>query len=258
LSFALEIRSDAVLRSAQAFQAELALRQGRLTEASHWAATSGAFAPRPVPHLHVPSLTWAMILLAQDTPASRQEARQLLAQLDDYFTSIHYTVIRIRILALQAMLYHAEGAEQQALVTLEKSIALAEPGGFLRLFVDLGPQLKPLFTTLARRGVAPAYLAAISAAYGEPDSQPPVAAPHEQAAPDPLRSATSVPIESLTNREMDVLLLLNKRYSNKEIADTLSISVETVYTHVQHIGDKLGVRGRRAIVQAAQDQGLFA
>ena len=46
-----------------------------------------------------------MILLAQDTPASRQQARQLLAQMDDYFTSIHYTVIRIQVLALQAMLY---------------------------------------------------------------------------------------------------------------------------------------------------------
>jgi DNA-binding CsgD family transcriptional regulator len=57
---------------------------------------------------------------------------------------------------------------------------------------------------------------------------------------------------------MDVLLPLNKRYSDKEIADTLSISVETVYTHVRHIGDKLGVRGRRAIVQAAKDQGLLA
>ncbi len=57
---------------------------------------------------------------------------------------------------------------------------------------------------------------------------------------------------------MDVLRLLDKRYRDKEIADTLSISVETVYTHIRHIGDKLGVRGRRAIVQAAKDQGLLA
>jgi len=73
-----------------------------------------------------------------------------------------------------------------------------------------------------------------------------------------VRSAASVPIDPLTNRERDVLLLLDKRYSDKEIADTLSISVGTVYTHVRHIGDKLGARGRRAIVQAANDQGLLA
>jgi len=258
LSFALEIRSEVTLRGARAFQAELALRQGRLAEASHWAETSGAFQPLPMPHAYIPSLTWAMILLAQDTPASRQQARQLLAQMDAYFTSIHYIAIRIRILALQAILYRAEGDERQALAVLEQSIALAEPGGFLRLFVDLGPQLQPLLATLARRGVSPAYLAAISAAYGESDLYPLAATPLEQTVPGAVRSAASVPIETLTNRERDVLLLLEKRYSDKEIADTLSISLGTVNTHVRHISDKLGVRGRRAVVQAAKDQGLLA
>jgi LuxR family maltose regulon positive regulatory protein len=253
LSFALEVRSESTLHGARAFQAELALRQGRLAEAYHWAETSGVFVPRPVPHAHVPALTWAMILLAQDTAASREQARQLLMQLDNYFTSIHYTAIRIRVLALQAMLFHAEGDEPQALTLLENSIALAEPGGFLRLFIDLGPQLKPLLAALARRGVSPTYLAAISAAYGEVDSQSVVAAPTEQA-----RSAASGPIEPLTYRERDVLLLLEKRYSNKEIAATLTISMGTVHTHVRNISDKLGVHGRRAIVQAAKDQGLLA
>ena len=55
-----------------------------------------------------------------------------------------------------------------------------------------------------------------------------------------------------------MLLLLDKRYSDKEIAQTLSISVGTVNTHVRHLGDKLGARGRRAIVQAAKDRGLLA
>ena len=125
LSFALEVRSESTLHGARAFQAELALRQGRLAEAYHWAETSGVFVPRPAPHAHVPALTWAMILLAQDTAASREQARQLLMQLDDYFTSIHYTAIRIRVLALQAMLYSAEGDEPQALTLLENSIAFS-------------------------------------------------------------------------------------------------------------------------------------
>jgi LuxR family maltose regulon positive regulatory protein len=75
---------------------------------------------------------------------------------------------------------------------------------------------------------------------------------------DPSRPAAAGPIEPLTYRERDVLLLLDKRYSNKEIAATLSISVETVRTHIGNLGDKLGARGRRAIVQAAKDQGLLA
>ena len=144
VSFALETRSEVVLLGARAFQAELALRQGRLAEASQWAEQYGSFRRVPAPYAFVPPVVLAMILLAQDTPASRQQARQLLAQMDDYFTSIHYTTIRIQVLALQAMLHSAEGDEPQALAALSNSIALAEPGGFLRLFVDLGPQLKPL------------------------------------------------------------------------------------------------------------------
>jgi DNA-binding NarL/FixJ family response regulator len=73
-----------------------------------------------------------------------------------------------------------------------------------------------------------------------------------------MQAATTGPIELLTYREQDVLQLLDNRYSNKEIAAALSISVETVRTHIGNIGDKLNAHGRRAIVQAAKDQGLLA
>jgi LuxR family transcriptional regulator, maltose regulon positive regulatory protein len=258
LSVALETHSSVALFVARAFQAELALRQGRLAEGGQWAAQYGSLGPGPTPFVFAPPLVLAQTLLAQDTPASRQQARLLLSQMDNYYTAIHYTVIRMQVLALQAVLYSAEGDEPQALAALSNSIALAEPGGFLRLFIDLGPQLKSLLQKLLQRGMSPVYINEILAAYGDADTQPLAAAPLEQTVPDSVRSAASVPIEPLTNREMDVLLLLNKRHRDKEIADALSISVETVYTHIRHIGDKLGVRGRRAIVQAAKDQSLLA
>ena len=139
MSFGLEMQNEAMLFNARAFQAELALRQGHLAAASQWAEQYGPFRPSLTAHLFVPPEVLALILLAQDTPASRQQARELLAQMNDFYSAIHYTTIRIRVLALQAMLYSAEGDEQQALAALSDSIALAEPGGFLRLFVDLGP-----------------------------------------------------------------------------------------------------------------------
>jgi DNA-binding CsgD family transcriptional regulator len=54
-----------------------------------------------------------------------------------------------------------------------------------------------------------------------------------------------------------VLQLLARRYTDKEIADALVISPRTVSSHIDHLGDKLGVHGRRAIVEAAQAQGLL-
>jgi LuxR family maltose regulon positive regulatory protein len=242
-SFAHETRSDMLVIGAKAFQAELALWQGRVAEAGQWAAQYGSFRPAPIPHAFVPPLTLAQVLLAQDTPASRQQARQLLLEMNDYFTSIHYTVIVIRVLALQAMLHNAEGEKQAALDALEKSIGLAEPGGFIRLFVDLGAALKPLLQNLAQRGVSPAYLAEILAAFGPGEASP---------------GEVSPGAALLTKRELEVLQLLAKRYSDKEIAKTLVISPKTVNSHVAHLGDKLGVHGRRAIVEAARAQGLLA
>jgi DNA-binding NarL/FixJ family response regulator len=61
----------------------------------------------------------------------------------------------------------------------------------------------------------------------------------------------------LTNREQDVLRLLAQRYTDKEIAETLVISPKTVSSHIDHLGAKLGARGRRAIVEAAREQNLL-
>ena len=152
----------------------------------------------------------------------------------------------IEVLAVQALLHQAEGNEPAALEALQHSIDLAEPGGFIRLFVDLGEPLERLLTTLARKQAASSYAAQILAAF--PQTFSPAAA---------RRQANEALLSPLTPRELDVLALLDKRYTNKEIADTLVISVETVYSHVKRIGDKLGAHGRQAIVQAARDQGLL-
>jgi len=152
----------------------------------------------------------------------------------------------VEVLAVQALLHQAEGHEPAALEALRHSIGLAESGGFIRLFVDLGEPLERLLTTLARKQTASSYAAKILAAF--PQTFSPAAA---------RRQANEALLSPLTLRELDVLALLDKRYTNKEIAETLVISVETVHSHVKRIGDKLGAHGRQAIVQAAKDQGLF-
>lgn len=53
---------------------------------------------------------------------------------------------------------------------------------------------------------------------------------------------------SLTAREEETLLLLTKGYSNKEIADRLNLSVETVRSHLKHIYEKMHVRSRAEAV----------
>jgi LuxR family maltose regulon positive regulatory protein len=190
-------------------------------------------------------LTLARILLAQDTPRSRQKAGQVLSELYAYSTSLHYTSVVIEVLALQALLHQAEDQPQTALDSLQRALDLAEPAGIIRAFVDLGEPLDQLLTALVRKGAASAYGARILASF-----------PQAGALAAASRASNGAQLSQLTPRERDVLALLAQRYTDNEIATALVISAHTVHSHIQHIGDKLGVHGRRAIVQAAHDQGL--
>ena len=84
VAFALEIRGTIGLPAAKAFQADLALRQGRRAEASYWAEHTDLSLTLPRPFFYCPPLTLARVLLAEDTPLSRQRAGQVLSKLYDY------------------------------------------------------------------------------------------------------------------------------------------------------------------------------
>ena len=245
-SFASETGNLSILLAMQAFRAELELQQGRDREAVQWAGGVPAAAPPlPTPLFYSQWLTLPKVLLAQNTAASRQTSAALLTHLREFNERTHNVYALLQVLAVQAVLYQADGNQSLALETLERAISLAEPGGFIRLFVDLGAPVQSLLQRLAQRGVSPAYLTEILAAFGAEQQIITVV--------DPTTSSSAL----LTNREQEVLELLARRYTDKEIAEALSISTETVRSHLTHMGDKLGARGRRAIVKAAKAQGLL-
>jgi LuxR family maltose regulon positive regulatory protein len=252
-----ETQNALLLPAVQAFQAELAARQGRLEEASRWVEQVGsALRPSGLPGFFGPQLALPKILLAQNTAKSRQQAAEYLPKLRAFLESIHNTRFLIETLALQALLYEAEGNRPNALDALAQAIIPAQPGGFIRLFVDLGPQLEPLLVQLAQDGVTPAYIAQILDAF-------PVPAPPEGdlslAVMPQLTQRRSHPelVETLTNREMDVLLLLAERLTNKEIAQRLGISSETVKRHASSLYQKLDVHNRRQAAARARALGLL-
>ena len=114
-AFLRETRSEGLIPVAQAFQMELAARQGDLDAASQWATTIGPLLPLTLmPYFYAPQLTLPKILLAQDTPSSRKLAAAELARLHAFVTATHNTCFTIQVLALQALLYHAQGNEQDA------------------------------------------------------------------------------------------------------------------------------------------------
>jgi LuxR family maltose regulon positive regulatory protein len=153
----------------------------------------------------------------------------------------------IETLALQALLSSAEGDEPAALTALQQAITLAEPGGFIRLFVDLGPSMARLLDQLRDQGVAPVYIARILAAFGTRDA--PLAAEGGRAS----RAEDGSLVDPLTPREVEVLALLARHLTNRQIAEELVISPGTVKTHTLRIYRKLDVRGRQQAVARAQE-----
>jgi LuxR family transcriptional regulator, maltose regulon positive regulatory protein len=256
ISYLRETSCESLLPLAEAFRAELAVMQGDLGAANFWASTVNFHVPLSIMALfYAPQLTSLKILLAQDTPASRQQAAEALARLYDFVTATHNTRFTIEVLALQALLQDAQGNERAALALLEQAVSLAEPGGFIRLFADLGLRMAHLLVRLRQIGIAPGYTDRILQAFGE--SAP--AAPSQRAAGSAAISPKGqmVLIEPLTDREREVLALLAQRLSNKEIAQALAVSPQTVKRHATNLYQKLQVGGRREAVAKATRLGLL-
>lgn len=152
LAFALEMYNTRVLADARAFQAWLALQQGRPTEAQRWAESVDSRAHiLPFTTFFVPSIALAQVLLDLGTPASLRRASELLERLHGAVVSQHNRRFTIEILALQAWLDDLRGDEPAALAALQQAVALAQPDGIVRAFADLGPQMAGLLQRLARR-----------------------------------------------------------------------------------------------------------
>jgi LuxR family maltose regulon positive regulatory protein len=254
VTYALEINNTRVLGDARACQAWLALKQGRYAEARRWAETVDPLAPLvPLTTFHVAAITLAKVLLASGTPSGLREGTELLARLRAFAESQHNTRTLIEVLALQALAESAAGRKSGALRYLAEAIGQAQPGGFVRVFVDLGPELAALLSRLRPEGALADFAAHVLHAFssGEPKERP--SPPAGASSPKPIRSH-----DSLTDREMDVLKLLACRQSAKEIAHQLIISDRTVKRHTANIYQKLGVNSRHQAVMTAEALGILS
>jgi LuxR family maltose regulon positive regulatory protein len=151
----------------------------------------------------------------------------------------------IEILLLQALAYEAQRNLPPALVSLERALTLAEPEGYIRIFVDVGQPMAHLLSSVSANGIMPHYARKLLAVFETE--------PHVQVDKSPSRAM----VESLTLREQEVLQLMAAGLSNPEIAAKLVIAVTTVKTHVKNIYEKLQVTNRFQAIVRANESGLL-
>jgi LuxR family maltose regulon positive regulatory protein len=209
------------------------LRQGKLTAAAHLAEK------------HDLPISQARVCLAQ---GDTRGALALLEPLRQQMAAKGWQDERLKIMILQALVLRAQGEKDTAVQLLGEALALAESGGFIRIFVDEGLPMARLLSETAVRGIMPDYcdkLLAVFEAEGQKIKHKPD--------PSPAQSL----IDPLTNRELEILTLVAAGLKSKEIAEQLVISLNTVLYHTKNIYSKLGVNKRTLAIAKAKEFNLI-
>jgi LuxR family maltose regulon positive regulatory protein len=228
-------------------KARIWVAQGRLAEAVGWARERGLSVDGSLSYLReFEHITLARVLIARyrsnREDASIDGAMRLLERLLEAAEEGGRIGSVIEILVMRALAHQAQGNISLALAALERALSLAEPEGYVRIFVDEGQPMAALLQEIAQHGTIPNYASQLQAIFERAEDRTPV---------------TQLLSEPLSERELEVLELLGTEMSGPEIARTLVVSLSTLRTHTQNIYGKLGVNRRRAAVRRAEELHLL-
>jgi LuxR family maltose regulon positive regulatory protein len=232
------------LRPIAALKARINLKQGRPDRVRAWAAERGFSLADEVSYLHeFEYLTLARLEIANP------QVKALLTRLLQAAEAQKRWGSALDILLVQALAHEVQGNRSQALAALEHALALAEPEGYVRIFVDEGEAMRLLIEKRSRNRDYPLidYVDKLLVAFSQPVATPKSAIIIQQ----------SDMIEPLSERELEVLKLLRTELSGPEIAQQLIVSPNTFRTHTKNIFNKLGVNSRRAAIRRAEELDLI-
>jgi ATP/maltotriose-dependent transcriptional regulator MalT len=251
------------------YQARLWIAQGHLEAAAQWAGEREFNVDVPLSAesdgedlllLHLRRYEHPMrarLLVHQGFP---DKALDLLASTAPDETQQGNLYRRIEIHILRALALDARGDASLALDDLARALSLAQPGGYVRIFVDEGTRMRDLLRLALSRGMAVDYVGMLLSAFEQEGSDEANAAQHPNLARvrEPASAIRPVVLfEPLTDRELEILRLVAAGLPNRAISDTLIIAIGTVKKHLKNIYDKLDVHSRTQAVARAQDLHLL-
>ncbi len=196
--------------------------------------------------------TRCRLLIADGSNKNLKEAETLLAKLEEKNVKLQNSLHLIDILALQAILYYKQNKFEKAFKTLENSLALAESSEFVMPFLELGSDMTNLINTLPKKIKRKTNIENIlncievvkkSIKHDLKDGK--------------AEMEITDNVKSFTPRELAVLKYVSKGMRNKEIADLLFVSDDTVKKHLYNMFQKLSVQNRLSLVSKAGELGLI-
>jgi LuxR family maltose regulon positive regulatory protein len=241
-------------------QVRLWTAQSRLDAVAHWVGQTDLRVDdeinyeRELDHL---ILARALVALGRQARTSEYmaDALQLLARLLDAAKAAGWMGKAIEILILQAMAHWACEDTEQALTALQRALTLAEPEGYVRVFLDEGAPMARLLYQAASGSLTSDYVQKLLPP--RPDQGPTTDDEPLSAVQRPSSSHVPVGVEPLSARELQVLWLVAEGLTNREIASRLTVALSTVKVHTRNIYGKLDVHSRVQAVARARDLGLL-
>ena len=230
----------------EAFQARLWIRLGRdepdyLRNASSWAMQTELSADdEPSYFREFEYITLVRLYIAK---GELDNSLNLLKRLLELVEPAGRNGRLIEILLLNALAHEGSGKTDQALRALARSLALAEPESYTRVFIDEGRPMAVLLQKAAARAVLSDYTRKLLTAFPKQERVP-------------LEAAQTL-TEPLSQRELEVLRLMSTGRSGPQIAEQMYLSINTVKTHIKNIYLKLGVNQRFEAIQKAKQLGLI-
>ncbi len=236
-------------RPIAALKARIYLKQGRVDQVRAWAVERGLSLADEVSYLHeFEHLTLARLEIANP------QVNALLARLLQAAEAQKRRGSALDILLVQALAHEAHGNRPQALAALERALALAEPEGYLRIFVDEGEAMRMLLLDFRSANdkqdayPLPGYVDKILAAFSQPA---------DVTTQSTVTKQVSEIVEPLSDREHEILRLIAEGQSNTEISQRLYLALSTVKGHNLRIFAKLQVQNRTEAVARARELGLL-
>jgi LuxR family transcriptional regulator, maltose regulon positive regulatory protein len=190
-------------------------------------------------------LSQARVLLAQgDSSAALTELEMFRQQME----ARGWADECLKATVLQTVALHAHGEKEKSGQLLAEALTLAEPGGFIRIFVDEGAPISHLLSEAAAHGIMPDYVSKLLAAFKGKD---------QRSQAKSYQPTVIPPGEPLSQRELEVLQLIARGLSNREVSERLFLALDTVKGYNRVIFGKLHVQRRTEAVARARELGLL-
>jgi LuxR family maltose regulon positive regulatory protein len=250
-----------VVTQVAALRARVQLAQGNLAAAEAWAANSGLNVhDAEISHPGLREEEYLSLARVLNAQGRRAEGLSLLERLLQAAEAEGRMGSAIAILILQGLISQRQGNTARALRLLERALILAEPEGYARPFLDEGSPMRQLLYDIWSQhkhqshcddGLL-AYVEMLMAAFQAEGSR------NQWQRAEGRAPAADVALgEPVNQREREILSLIGQGFSNREIADRLSIAQSTVKWYINTLYSKLGAKSRTHALVRARELGLL-